>query len=68
VVPDHHGRPALREGCHAPHDRNRVGPVADEVSQERPVLGSGRLRVRQARLEGLEVGVQVGEQGEPHGT
>jgi hypothetical protein len=60
----HDGDGAVR---HVPldqlEDRHGVGAVPDEVAEERAPVSSQAFRVRETRGDGLEVAVDVGEQG-----
>ncbi len=44
--------------------RDRIGSVADEVAEKGIAVRAQRVGVREARGDGLEVAVDVGEQGE----
>jgi hypothetical protein len=60
----------LRAARHVVHHRvdypAGVGPVADQVAQERVLVRVLLPRVRQARGQRLAVGVDVGQQGKAH--
>jgi hypothetical protein len=67
IVVAEHGDGALRHMLpHPVDDPAGVGPVADEVAQERVALRSLGLRMRQHRRHRLAVGVQIGDEGELH--
>jgi hypothetical protein len=65
VAPQHHR--AGRGKLHRPPDRPaRVGAIAYDVAEQHQPLRPARGRVGQAGLQGLAVGVNVGEDGDTH--
>ena len=68
IVVAAHGPGALLDGLHdrVQHLGGRAA-VADQIAQERQLRGGLGAGVVHAGLQGLEVGVDVGEQGQFHG-
>jgi hypothetical protein len=66
VVAEHDYRAV---GC-VPFDkiqhRNRIGAVADQITKKRKPVRAQCLRVTEARREGLQVAMNIGEQSEFH--
>jgi len=48
------------------HHLLRVRPVADDIPQNGVMRRTARLCIGQASIQGWQVGVQVGQQGESH--
>jgi hypothetical protein len=44
--------------------RHWIGAITDEVAEKRISIRSQRIRMREARGDGLEIAMNIGEQGE----
>ena len=43
-----------------------IAAIADQIAQKGQALGAGGLRMGQAGVQRLAVGMEVGKQGKPH--
>src|SRR2546426_2225941 len=66
VVAEHHDRALRRVLLDQVQHGDRVGPIADQIAEERVALGSKRLGVLEASAERFQVAVNVGEQSQLH--
>ena len=46
---------------------DRIGAIADQVAEQHDALRPARSRIVQAGAERLEVAMDVGKDGDPHG-
>ena len=66
VIALEHQRP-LRSQLHdALHDGPRVCAVADQIAEEGQALGALRVGMCETGLQRLEIGVDIGQQGQSH--
>ena len=56
----------LHQGHDPVHHRGRIGAIADQVPEQREAIGTPIPGMGQAGVQCLEVGMDVGQQGELH--
>ena len=66
MVAAHRDRALRDQVLHHRHHPGRIGAIADEVAQQRDAVGAMQMGLLETGLEGLAVGVNVGDQCNLH--
>ncbi|KDB53529.1 hypothetical protein X805_08940 [Sphaerotilus natans subsp. natans DSM 6575] len=66
MVAAHRDRALRDQVLHHRHHPGRIGAIADEVAQQRDAVGAMQMGLLETGLEGLAVGMDVGDQCNLH--